>query len=194
MSWIGRRSGAARTRSPGSSPRCSGAPRAGFTPDEVAAGHVRGGQRAQTPRAPRSGSCSRSAPTPTPAYDAARINEAFADRDRDEGALLEELPERLDRFHYDLVATTTFHADEAQACSPAACRWSRCSRARARSSSPTRSRRCRRARKVGLVCASQRGVENIEEMLRLSGATGVEILAASRTRRTELDGWTTRRT
>ena len=25
------------------------------------------------------------------------------------------LPERLDRFHYDLVATTTFHADEAQA-------------------------------------------------------------------------------
>ena len=32
-----------------------------------------------------------------------------------EGALLDDLPERLDRFHYDLVATTTFHADEAQA-------------------------------------------------------------------------------
>ena len=29
--------------------------------------------------------------------------------------LLDELPERLDRYHYDLVATTTFHADEAQA-------------------------------------------------------------------------------
>src|SRR5687767_5759452 len=32
-----------------------------------------------------------------------------------EGTLLDELPDRLERFHYDLVATTTFHADEAQA-------------------------------------------------------------------------------
>ena len=31
-----------------------------------------------------------------------------------EGALLDDLPDRLERFHYDLVATTTFHADEAQ--------------------------------------------------------------------------------
>ncbi len=32
-----------------------------------------------------------------------------------EGCLLDDLPERLDRFHYDLVATTTFHGEEAQA-------------------------------------------------------------------------------
>ena len=32
--------------------------------------------------------------------------------------------------------------------------------------------------KVGLVCGSQRGVENIAEVLALAGATGVEIVSA----------------
>ena len=49
------------------------------------------------------------------AYDAQRIAAAFPQVAVAEGALLDELTERLDRFHYDLVATTTFHADEAQA-------------------------------------------------------------------------------
>ena len=48
-------------------------------------------------------------------YDAARLGDAFPDLIDVEGALLDDLPDRLDRFHYDLVATTTFHADEAQA-------------------------------------------------------------------------------
>src|SRR5207342_579488 len=48
------------------------------------------------------------------AYDAARIADAFPGTVEAEGTLLEDLPERLERFHYDLVATTTFHADEAQ--------------------------------------------------------------------------------
>ena len=48
-------------------------------------------------------------------YDAERLNREFAGLIEAEGTLLDELPERLDRFHYDLVATTTFHADEAQA-------------------------------------------------------------------------------
>ena len=48
-------------------------------------------------------------------YDAERLVDAFPGMIEAEGALLDDLPERLDRFHYDLVATTTFHADEAQA-------------------------------------------------------------------------------
>ena len=48
-------------------------------------------------------------------YDAERLVDAFPGMIEAEGALLDDLPERLERFHYDLVATTTFHADEAQA-------------------------------------------------------------------------------
>ena len=48
-------------------------------------------------------------------YDAERLVDAFPGVIEAEGALLDDLPDRLDRFHYDLVATTTFHADEAQA-------------------------------------------------------------------------------
>ena len=48
-------------------------------------------------------------------YDAERLVDDFPGTIEAEGALLDDLPERLERFHYDLVATTTFHADEAQA-------------------------------------------------------------------------------
>src|SRR3954447_18548819 len=48
-------------------------------------------------------------------FDAERLVDAFPGLIEAEGALLDDLPERLERFHYDLVATTTFHADEAQA-------------------------------------------------------------------------------
>ena len=47
-------------------------------------------------------------------YDAERLVDAFPGMIEAEGALLDDLPDRLERFHYDLVATTTFHADEAQ--------------------------------------------------------------------------------
>ena len=43
-------------------------------------------------------------------YDAERLNDEFPGLIEAEGTLLDELPDRLDRFHYDLVATTTFHA------------------------------------------------------------------------------------
>ena len=48
-------------------------------------------------------------------YDAERLVDEFPGLIEAEGALLDDLPDRLERFHYDLVATTTFHADEAQA-------------------------------------------------------------------------------
>jgi len=112
-------------------------------------------------------------------YDADQIREAFPDRIEVEATLLDELPDRLDRFHYDLVATTTFHADEAQALvagqvpvvamitGPAFVEL-----VHEVIALPPGSR-------LGLVCAASRGVENIAETLRLAGARGVEIVSAS---------------
>ena len=105
-----------RRRSPGSSSEMlRRAAQAGFTPDEVAAATFAAAIRAEATRRRRSASSSPSARPPTPGYDAERLNGEFAGSIEAEGTLLDELPERLDRFHYDLVATTTFHADEAQA-------------------------------------------------------------------------------
>ena len=113
------------------------------------------------------------------AYDSEAIQAAFPDRIEAEGALLDELPERIDRFHYDLVATTTFHADEAQAfvagrvpvvamlVGPGFM-----DLVHEVTALPPGSR-------LGLICASSRGAENIAETLRLAGATGVELVSAS---------------
>ena len=112
-------------------------------------------------------------------YDAERLVAEFTGVIEAEGALLDDLPERLDRFHYDLVATTTFHADEAQALvagrvpvvamlvGPGYVEL-----VHEIAGLPTGSR-------VGLVCASERGAENMRETLALSGTTGIEILTST---------------
>src|SRR5689334_11055464 len=112
-------------------------------------------------------------------YDAARLGDEFPDIIDVEGALLDDLPDRLDRFHYDLVATTTFHADEAQALvhgrvpvvamlvGPGYLELVH--EIAALPSGP----------RVGLVCASERGAENMSQTLALSEATGIELIAAT---------------
>ena len=112
-------------------------------------------------------------------YDAARLGDAFPDLIDVEGTLLDDLPDRLDRFHYDLVATTTFHADEAQALvhgrlpvvamlvGPGYLELVHEISALVSGS------------RVGLVCASERGADNIAETLALSGTTGVELISAT---------------
>ncbi len=111
-------------------------------------------------------------------YDAERLVDAFPGVIEAEGALLDDLPERLERFHYDLVATTTFHADEAQVLvagrvpvvamlvGPGYLEL-----VHEIAGLPTGS-------KVGLVCASERGTDNILETLALSGTRGVDIVSA----------------
>jgi hypothetical protein len=111
-------------------------------------------------------------------YDAERLVDAFPGTIEAEGTLLDDLPDRLERFHYDLVATTTFHADEAQVLvagrvpvvamlvGPAYVEL-----VHEIAGLPTGS-------KVGLVCASERGTDNILETLALSGTRGVEIVSA----------------
>ena len=112
-------------------------------------------------------------------YDAARLGQEFSDLIDVEGALLDDLPDRLERFHYDLIATTTFHADEAQALvhgrvpvvamlvGPGYLEL-----VHEIASLPAGSR-------VGLVCASERGASNMAEVLALAGTTGVELLSAT---------------
>jgi len=151
---------------------------AGFTADEVAA-------------AAFAAVCERRRPGPLvrvlyaectnadAGYDAERLVDAFPGLIEAEGSLLDDLPERLDRVHYDLVATTTFHADEAQALVAG--------RAPVVAMLvgpgyvelvheivvlPAGSR-------VGIVCGSSRGTENIRDTLSLSGSTGVEIVGAT---------------
>jgi hypothetical protein len=111
-------------------------------------------------------------------FDAERLVAEFPGMIEAEGALLDDLPDRLERFHYDLVATTTFHADEAQALvagripvvamliGPGYIEL-----VHEIAGLPTGS-------KVGLICASDRGSDNIRETLAVSGASGVEIVSA----------------
>ena len=120
-------------------------------------------------------------------YDAARLGDEFPELIDVEGALLDDLPDRLDRFHYDLVATTTFHADEAQALvhgrvpvvamlvGPGYLEL-----VHEIAGLPAGSR-------VGLVCASERGAENIAETLSMSGTTGVELIASAMDDDREID-------
>ena len=111
-------------------------------------------------------------------FDAERITEAFPERVEAMGVLLEELPERLERYHYDLVATTTFHADEAQAYVGGAVPVVAMLVGPGYMSLVHEVAGLPPGSKVGLVCGSQRGVENIAEVLQLAGATGVEIVSA----------------
>jgi DNA-binding transcriptional regulator YhcF (GntR family) len=112
-------------------------------------------------------------------YDAERLVDEFGGMIEAEGSLLDDLPERLERFHYDLVATTTFHADEAQALvagrvpvvamlvGPGYVEL-----VHEIAGLPAGTR-------VGLVCASERGAENIRETLALAGTTGIELVTAT---------------
>ena len=113
------------------------------------------------------------------AYDAQRINEAFPDVAETEGALIEEIGDRLDRFHYDLVATPAFHADEllpivagrlplvAMLQGPGLVELTK----EIAALGP--------GHRIAVVCGSARGAAGISETLRLSGTTGIEIIDAT---------------
>ena len=111
-------------------------------------------------------------------YDAERLVDEFPEQIEVEGALLDDLPDRLERFHYDIVATTTFHADEAQVLvagrvpvvamlvGPGYLEL-----VHEVAGLPNGSR-------VGIICASERGADNIQETLAIAGNRGVEVVPA----------------
>jgi DNA-binding transcriptional regulator YhcF (GntR family) len=151
---------------------------AGFTADEVAAATYAAATERKRPGGKVQilfAECT----TADAGYDAERLVSEFPGLIEAEGALLDDLPDRLERFHYDLVATTTFHADEAQALvhgrvpvvamlvGPGYVEL-----VHEIAGLPAGS-------KVGLVCASERGAENMAETLAMSGATGVELINAA---------------
>jgi len=154
------------------------ASQSGFTADEVAAATFAAATERKRP-GPLVRVLFAECTTADAGYDAERLNDAFAGAIEAEGALLDELPERLDRFHYDLVATTTFHADEAQALvhgrvpvvamlvGPGYVEL-----VHEIAGLPAGSR-------VGLICASERGTDNIAETLALSGAEGIKVVSAT---------------
>ena len=153
------------------------AAQAGFTADEVASATFAAASERRRP-GPVVRILFAECTSADAGYDAERLNDEFSGQIEAEGTLLDEIPERLDHFHYDLVATTTFHADEAQAL------------ARGRvpvvamlvgpgyvelvhevSALPAGSR-------VGVVCASERGAESIAETLQIAGTKGIEVIRA----------------
>jgi DNA-binding transcriptional regulator YhcF (GntR family) len=154
------------------------AAQAGFGADEVAAAAFAAASERKRP-GPKVQVLFAECTNADAGYDAARLGDEFPELIDVEGTLLDDLPDRLDRFHYDLVATTTFHADEAQALvhgrvpvvamlvGPGYLEL-----VHEIAGLPSGSR-------VGLVCASERGAENIAETLSLSGTTGVEIVSTT---------------
>jgi DNA-binding transcriptional regulator YhcF (GntR family) len=150
---------------------------AGFTADEVAAATFAAATERKRP-GPLVRVLFAECTSADAGYDAERLVDEFPGMIEAEGSLIADLPERLERFHYDLVATTTFHADEAQVLAagrvPVVAMlvgpgYLELVHEIAGLPSGT---------KVGLVCANERGAENIRETLQISGTTGIEIVAA----------------
>jgi DNA-binding transcriptional regulator YhcF (GntR family) len=153
------------------------AAQAGFTADEAAAAAFAAATERKRPGA-RVQVLFAECTNADAGYDAARLVDAFPGQIDAEGTLLDDLPDRLDRFHYDLVATTTFHADEAQALVHGRVPVVAMLVGPGYVELVHEIAGLKAGSRVGLVCASERGAENMAETLALSGTTGVELLNA----------------
>ena len=153
------------------------AAQAGFTADEVATAAFAAASERKRPGA-RVQVLFAECTNADAGYDAARLVDAFPGQIDAEGTLLDDLPDRLDRFHYDLVATTTFHADEAQALVHGRVPVVAMLVGPGYVELVHEIAGLKAGSRVGLVCASERGAENMAETLALSGTTGVELLNA----------------
>src|SRR3954447_10567963 len=111
-------------------------------------------------------------------FDAERLVDAFPGMIEAEGSLIDDMPERLERFHYDLVATTTFHADECQALAAGRVPVVAMLVGPGYLELVHEIAGLRPGSRVGLVCANERGADNILETLQLSGTSGVDIISA----------------
>jgi GntR family transcriptional regulator len=162
------------------------AAQAGFGADEVAAAAFAAASERKRP-GPKVQVLFAECTNADAGYDAQRLDEVFGDVVDVEGALLDDLPDRLDRFHYDLVATTTFHADEAQALVHGRVPVVAMLVGPGYLELVHEISTLRPGTRVGLVCASERGAENMSETLALSGTTGIELIAATIDGEAELD-------
>ena len=154
------------------------AAQAGFTADEVAAATFAAASERKRPGAVVRvlfAECTNA----DAGYDAERLNNEFEGSIEAEGALLDDLPERLEKFHYDLVATTTFHADEAQALVHGRVPVVAMLVGPGYVELVHEIAGLKAGSRVGLICASERGADNIKDTLDLAGTSGVEIVQAT---------------
>lgn len=149
---------------------------AGFTADEVAAATFAAATERKRP-GPLVRVLFAECTSADAGYDAERLVDAFPGMIEAEGTLIDDMPDRLERFHYDLVATTTFHADECQVLAagrvPVVAMLvgpGYLELVHEIAGLPGGSR-------VGLVCASERGAENMQDVLRLSGSSGIDVVS-----------------
>src|SRR6476619_5216950 len=159
---------------------------AGFTADEVAAATFAAATERKRP-GPLVRVLYAECTNADAGYDAERLVDEFPGMIEAEGALLDDLPDRLDRFHYDLIATTTFHADEAQALAAGRVPVVAMLVGPGYLELVHEIAGLKPGSRVGLVCASERGAENMAETLALSGTTGVELLSATMDAERDLD-------
>jgi DNA-binding transcriptional regulator YhcF (GntR family)/rhodanese-related sulfurtransferase len=109
---------------------------------------------------------------------AERIAESFEGLADADGVLIDLVNERLGRFHYDLVATSTFHADETIAIVDGRAPVIAMLAAPSYAELLDEVRALPRGSIVGLVCATERSTQNIAQWLRESGGDGVVLLTA----------------
>ncbi len=158
----------------------------GFAPDEVAQAMFTAATERKRP-GPHLRVLFAECTTADAKVDAERITEAFPERIEVIPILLDDLPDRLERYHYDLVATTTFHADEAQAFVAGRVPVVAMLVGPGYMSLVQEISRLAPGSKVGVVCGSQRGAENIAEVLQLSSSGDVRLLSAVAHTEAELD-------
>jgi DNA-binding transcriptional regulator YhcF (GntR family) len=150
---------------------------AGFTADEVAAATFAAATERKRP-GPLVRVLFAECTNADAGYDAERLVDAFPGMIEAEGSLIDDLPDRLDRFHYDIVATTTFHADEAQVLAAGRVPVVAMIVGPGYLELVHEIAGLKPGSRVGLVCANERGAENILETLQLSGTKGIEIVPA----------------
>src|SRR3954469_5460644 len=150
---------------------------AGFTADEVAAATFAAATERKRP-GPLVRVLFAECTNADAGYDAERLVDAFPGMIEAEGSLIDDMPERLERFHYDLVATTTFHADECQALAAGRVPVVAMLVGPGYLELVHEIAGLAAGSRVGLVCANERGADNILETVQLSGATGIELVPA----------------
>ncbi len=150
---------------------------AGFTADEVASATFAAASERKRP-GPLVRMLFAECTSADAGYDAERLVDAFPGLIEVEGTLIDDMPERLDRFHYDLVATTTFHADECQVLAAGRVPVVAMLVGPGYLELVHEIAGLKAGSRVGLVCASERGAENMLETLQISGTTGIEIVPA----------------
>ena len=150
---------------------------AGFTADEVAAATFAAATERKRP-GPLVRVLFAECTNADAGYDAERLGDEFPGLIEAEGTLLDDVPDRLERFHYDLVATTTFHADEAQALAAGRVPVVAMLVGPGYVELVHEIAGLPGGTKVGVICGSDRGADNIRDTLALSGKLGLEIVPA----------------